>query len=263
MTNKISMGQIPDTFLPNPLEYVAPEWVAVGFSWWAGIFALMVLPWTLGKLIKEKDSVPLFMWFGGLICSLLEPMICHLGHIWWANNMPGIAFSGFGVNVPYLIPPCYVFFMAMTGYWAYTQFRTGLGGGGVFRVFFTIAMTDVILEIPGTASGAHRYYGDAPFKIFGFPLVWGFLNGLSMLMVGFLLWMVAPHLRGARRALILLVPVSAMGATYGMVAWPYFLAINWPMPMYAMYLWTLLSLALSVLLMRGVAAVAAARGAIP
>lgn len=261
MTSAFLMASGPGTILPNSPDYVAPEWVAIGFSWWAGIFALLVLPWILGKLIKKKDSVPLFMWFGGLICSLLEPMICHLGHIWWANNMPGVAFSGFGLNIPYLIPPCYVFFMAMTGYWAYTQFQRGLRVKGVFRVFALIAMTDVILEIPGTAAGAHQYYGDVPFKVLGFPLVWGCFNGLSMLMVGFVLWVVAPHLKGARRPLIMLVPVSTMGATYGMVAWPYFLAINWPLPLYAMYLWTLLSFALSMLLMRTVAAVAAPRGA--
>jgi hypothetical protein len=199
------------------------------------------------------------MWIGGLICSLLEPMLDHLGHLWWPTNLPGPAFVGYDLNVPLLIPPCYVFFIAMTGYFAYYKMKRGLSVAGLFTVWFCISMTDVIMEIPGTATQAYQYYGDAPFKILGFPLCWGWLNGTSMFMVGFLLWLVAPHLKGWNKALILLVPIVAMGGAYGMTAWPYFLALNWPMPVYAAWLWASFSLVLCLILVRFAAVVAAAR----
>lgn len=246
----------PGIMLPTPVDYTSSATVALVFSIWAGGFALLVLPFAFRKLVRDRDPVMLLMWAGGLVCSLLEPMLDHLGHLWWSRNLPGPSFSGYGLDIPYLIPPCYVFFIAMTGYWAARKLQEGQTVGGVFRIWFLIAMTDVIMEIPGTFTGAYTYYGDAPFTIFGFPLVWGWLNGTSMLMVGFLLWRVLPHLRGWNRTFIVLVPISAMGAAYGMVAWPYFLALNWPMPTWCAWLWSGLSFVLSLIAVRFVAAVA-------
>jgi hypothetical protein len=241
--------------LPVPTDYYASAAAATYFTVWAGGFGLLVLPWIFKKLIKDKDSIPLLMWIGGLICSLLEPMLDHLGHLWWPSNLPGPAFSGFELPVPLLIPPCYVFFISMTGYFAYYKMSQGLSVARLFTVWTCIAMTDVVMEIPGTFTQAYQYYGDTPFKILGFPLVWGWLNGTSMFLVGFLLWLVAPYLKGRNKLLVALVPVTAMGAAYGIVAWPYFLALNWPMPVYATWLWTTLSLGLCLLVVRFTAAV--------
>ncbi len=245
----------PGSRLPVPAGYHASAAAATYFTVWAGGFALLVLPWILRKLLKDRDPIPLLMWLGGLICSLLEPMLDHLGHLWWPANLPGPAFFGYDLPVPLLIPPCYVFFIAMTGYFAYHKMNQRLTVSRLFTVWFCIAMTDVVMEIPGTFTQAYQYYGDAPFKILGFPLVWGWLNGTSMFLVGFLLWLVAPYLDGWKKLLVALVPVTAMGAAYGMVAWPYFLALNWPMPVYATWLCSLSSLALCLLVVRFTAAV--------
>ncbi len=236
--------------LPPPADYTSNETVATWFTIWAGGFAFLALPWVFKKLFKDHDAIPLLMWIGGLVCSLLEPMLDHLGHLWWSHNLPGPAFSGYGLNIPYLIPPCYVFFIAMTGYWAYYKMKQGMTTGGAFKVWFLISMTDVIMEIPGTSTHAYTYYGDAPFTVLGFPLAWGWMNGASMFMVGFLLWLVAPRLQGWRKAFVVLVPISAMGAAYGITAWPYFLAINWPMPGYAAYLATIFSLVITLITIR-------------
>lgn len=247
----------PGVILPNPPDFYSSDRVATLFTWWAGGFALLVLPWVFYKLIKEKNSIPLFMWIGGLICSLLEPMLDHLGHLWWSVNLPGHVYHGYDLHIPLLIPPCYVFFISMTGYWAYTKMKQGLDVKGVFTVWFLIAMTDFIMETPGTSSGAYKYYGDmVPFQVFGFPMAWAWLNGTSMLMSGFLLWLVAPYLQsGWRRLLVVFVTVAAMGGAYGIVAWPYFIALNWPMPNWAAWLWTAFSLGLSLIVVRFIAAV--------
>lgn len=248
----------PGRPLPVPADYLASDMAATMFTWWAGGFALLVLPWVFKKLIQEKDSIPLMMWIGGLVTSLQESGLDHLGHLWWPTNLPGPAYIGYDLHVPLLIPPCYVFFIAMTGYWAYTKMKQGLDMTGVFKIWFIISMSDVIMEIPGTATGAYTYYGDVPFKIFGFPLAWAWMNGTCMLMVGFLLWLVAPHLQnGWRRLLVILVPPVAFGGAYGIVSWPYFNALNWPVPVWATYLLTLTSLGVSLIVVRFVAAVVA------
>lgn len=251
------MRIVPGDILPVPADYVANELLGMLFTIWAGGFGLAVLPWAMYRYLKHKDDIPGLMCIGGFISSLLEPMLDHLGHLWWPTNLPGPAFLGFDLNIPYLIPPCYVFFIAMTGYWAYLRMKAGLDMKGVFIVWLIISMSDVIMEIPGTATGVYTYYGDASFKIFGFPLAWGWMNGTSMLLVGFLLWLVNPYLTGIKRLYILLVPITAMGAAYGMVAWPYFMSLNWDMPWIATRLLTVLSLLISLVVVGFVGALVA------
>lgn len=253
------MEMSPGVLLPVPETYQASEAVATFFTWYAGPgLCLILLPWVFWRLFKLKDTVPLMMFIGGLVTSLQESALDTMGHLWWPTNLPGPAYIGYQLHVPFLIPPCYVFFIAMTGYWAYTRMKQGLTVKGVFIVWMLVASTDIIMEMPGTSTGAYIYYGDAPFKILGFPLAWGWINGTAMLTVGFLLWLIVPYVQtGWRRLLVILIPPAGFGGAYGIVSWPYFDALNFPMPVYATCLWTLVSLALCLVMVRFIAAVVA------
>lgn len=241
---------VQNGYQPVPAELASPELIGWLFTVWAGGFGIAVIPWALYRFRKHKDDIPLWMIVGGLIASLLEPMLDTLGHLWWPDNLPGPAFIGYDLSIPWLIPPCYVFFISMTGYWAYTRMKAGLDIKGLFLIWLLITSTDIIMEMPGTAFGAYVYYGDASFKILGFPLAWGWLNGTSMFAVGALLWAVEPHLKGNNRIYLALVSVVAMGAAYGVTAWPYFMSLNWPMPWIASRVLTLVSLLLCAILVR-------------
>jgi hypothetical protein len=250
---------VQNGFQPVPPGLESPELVGWLFTVWAGGFGVAVIPWALYRLYKNGDDIPLWMIVGGLICSLIEPMLDTLGHLWWPTNLPGPAFIGYDLHIPWLIPPCYVFFISMTGYWAYTRMKKGIDVKGMFMVWALIASTDIIMEMPGTALGAYVYYGDASFKILGFPLAWGWLNGTSMFAVGALLWAVEPHLHGWKRMYLALVSVVAMGAAYGVTAWPYFMSLNWDMPWIASRALTMVSLALCVMLVRFLAEIVCAK----
>ena len=253
------MTTVPGDVLPVPETYMANETVAILFTVWAGGFGLAVMPWAFYRWLKKQDDIPILMVAGGLLCSLLEPMMDHLGHLWWPTNLPGPAFVGFNLNIPFLIPPCYVFFIAMTGYWAYLRMKDGLDVKGLFLVWLLISFTDVIMEMPGTATKAYIYYGDPSFKIFGFPLAWGWINGTAMLTTGFLLWVLEPHLKGSNRLFMIPMVIVAMGASYGMTAWPYFISLNWDLPWIATRLLTLLSLLMCMITVRFMAALVATK----
>lgn len=243
------MTPVKGVILNIPPDVVAPHLIGLLFTIWAGAFGITVIPWAIWRLVSNKDDVPLWMIAAGLICSLLEPMLDLLGHLWWPPSLPGPAFIGYGISVPALIPPCYVFFISMTGYWAYTRMKAGIDMKGLFLVWLLISSTDIIMEMPGTAFGAYVYYGDASFKILGFPLAWGWLNGTSMLMVGVLLYAIEPILKGRQRAFLALSSVMAMGASYGATAWPYFMSLNWDgLPWIATRLLTPASLGLCITL---------------
>jgi hypothetical protein len=247
------------TTLPVPSDYKAGTVSMWLFTLWAGGFALLVLPYVLYRLRRYGDTVLLFTWIGGFICSLGEPMLDHLGHLWWPTNLPGPAFSAYDLNVPLLIPPCYVAFVAMTGYFAYRMMNRGLSVRQVFYVWLAIASTDLALEFPGVLTNVYKYYGNEPFYLGNFPMHWGWLNGTGMLMVGFLLWALVPRLRGLQRGLVLLVPVTAFLGSYGMTSWPAFMSINANLSTFWMDVVDLGSLALCLLVVWGVAETVAKR----
>jgi hypothetical protein len=244
------------TTLPVPEDYHAGSTSKWLFTIWAGIFALLTLPYCIYRLTKG-DQIAIYAWVGGFITSLGEPMLDHLGHLWWPTNLPGPAFSGYDLQIPFLIPPCYVFFTSMTGYFAYRMFRKGITVRQVFYVWLAIAATDLALEIPGTAAKAYKYYGVEPFAIFHFPMHWAWINGTGMLAIGFMLYFVGTRLHGGWKPLTVLLPVVGFLGAYGIVGWPAFLAINWEMSKFAMHVVDLGSLALCLLLVRGIAAMVA------
>ena len=242
--------------LPVPDDYQAGGTSMWLFTIWAGGFALLTLPYCIYRITKG-DQIAIYAWLGGFITSLGEPMLDHLGHLWWPTNLPGPAFSGYALEVPLLIPPCYVFFTSMTGYFAYRMFRKGITVRQVFYVWLAIAATDLALEIPGTAAEVYKYYGDQPFAIFHFPMHWAWINGTGMLAIGFVLYFVGTRLHGRWKPLTILLPVVGFLGAYGIVAWPSFAAINFEMSNGLMHVVDIGSLILCLLLVRGIAAMVA------
>jgi hypothetical protein len=243
-----------------PPDYKADTTAMWFFTIWAGGMAIVVLPYVIRRL-RAGDSIPIYIWFGGLICSLAEPMLDHLGHLWWPHNLPGPAFSGYDLGVPWLIPPCYVFFVAMTGYWVYTKMVTGLRVKHVFMVFALAACRDLILEYPGLTLDVYKYYGDVPTKIGPFPWFWAWTNGAAMMSVGFVLYLAAPHLKGRLKPYALLIPICGFMGAYGIVGTPYFMALNWEFPAAIQWLLAAWSLGMALLVVRVIAFVVTSRKA--
>jgi hypothetical protein len=236
------------TWVAVPNDYFSSQFVANFFGIWAAAFAFLALPFVLYMWIKKKDNIPILVWLGGWVCSLLEPMLDHLGHLWWSHNLAGPAMSGFHLNIPFLIPPCYCGFVAMTGYLTYLVMRNGATKKKIWLVWLLFASTDLLLEIPGCYLYAYMYYGFHPFRVFNFPMFWVWVNGAGFHMVGFLLYLTVPHLKGLGKAWLLLVVVTAFGLNYGIIGWPYFMALNWvgiTKPM--VYFLSLVSLSLALI----------------
>src|SRR5580698_10318646 len=248
------MRLILATTLPVPASYHAATTAMWLFTLWAGGFAVLTLPYVIYRLVKHDDPVALLAWLGGFICSLVEPMLDHLGHLWWPTNLPGPAFKGYNLNVPLLIPPCYVFFISMTGYFAYRMMKRGISARGVWLVWLGISSTDLALEWPGVLAHVYKYYGLQPFDVGNFPMHWAWMNGTSMLGVGVVLYYAVPRLRGKAKGLLVLAPVIGFTAAYGIVGWPAFMSINSSFNLGLMDLVDLGSLALALLFVGAVAA---------
>jgi hypothetical protein len=213
---------------PVPHGYKAGHTSMWLFTFWAGGGALLTLPYCLYRRNRRGDPVALYAWIGGFFLSLGEPMLDTLGHLWWPRNLPGPAFVQYNLHVPLLIPPCYIFFVSMTGYFAYRMFCRGITTKGVFYVWLGVASTDLALEFPGVLTHVYKYYGQEPFYLGNFPLHWAWMNGTGMVMVGLSLYVITPLLRENKLPTATLIFAPAIGwfASYGIVSWPAFAAVN-------------------------------------
>ena len=163
------------------------------FTAYAGaIVVLLALPWAFNCIRKRRDYLPLLALCAGAITSLGEPMLDHVGHLRWANNLPGPAFSNFGLHIPALIPPCYMLFMGLEAYWIYTMIQRGINKRQFMWMGAAVGLSDAIMEHPGLAMHTYEYYGNQPFKDGLFPFYWAFTNAVAICTIAVLIHFVWP-----------------------------------------------------------------------
>jgi hypothetical protein len=248
---------MPPHILPSPPPFEAGPIASMVFFFIAGAAVVLVaLPWAIKAAVKDRRFLPLIAIAGGLLCSLLEPMLDLLGHLRWARDLP-VAFSNFGIDVPWLIPPCYAAFLGLESYFCYYMLRKGITVKQCFMVFGVGIITDAIMETVGLNLHIYEYYGIQPYTVFKFPYWWGFINGTSFFVVGAIMWSLVPKLTGARKLWLILAPPCGMGATYFSVGWPHLLAINSNLPTWSKWVACTITMAMCLGLIRGIAYFAA------
>jgi hypothetical protein len=241
---------VPPHILPSPPPFGAPGWAIWVFFFVAGAAAVLAaLPWSLYAGFAKRNWLPLIVIVSGFLCSLSEPMLDLLGHLRWANNLP-TAFTNFGIDVPWLIPPCYAAFLGLESYFCYYMLRRGITVNQCVMVWAVGGVTDAIMETVGLNLHIYEYYGLQPYTLFRFPYWWGFINGASFFTIGFMLWFLVPRLQGARKLWLLAVSPAGMMMTYFTTGWVHILAQNAELPVWTRWVATTVTMALCVGLVR-------------
>jgi hypothetical protein len=219
------------TLLPNAPALHPSDFEMWFFLFWAGALVVLVaLPWAFMQF-RKGNRMPALCLAGGLFCSIQEPMWDHLGHLRWATALPD-AFHNFGLDVPVLIPPCYMLFFGLEVYFIFTLLNMGISRRDLVWLFIACGLTDAVMEHPGLLMGIYEYYGNGgpqPFD-FGnkFPFYWSIINAAGFMCGGVMCHYVWPKVkdRGWKQLLIVPIPPIGMMIGYSFTAWPVFLAIN-------------------------------------
>jgi hypothetical protein len=236
--------------LPSPPDFSAAPCAIWVFFFIAGAaVVLAALPWALYAGVRKQNWLPLIMIGSGFLCSLSEPMLDFLGHLRWANNLP-TAFSNFGIDVPWLIPPCYAAFLGLESYFVYYMLKKGITVNQCVTVFAVGGVSDAIMETPGLNLNVYEYYGVQPYTAFKFPYWFAFINGASFFTVGFLLWFFVPRLAGARKLWLLLAAPMGMMVAWFTAGWVHILALNADLPVWTKWGATTIMMAMCVGLVR-------------
>jgi hypothetical protein len=241
---------MPPHILPSPPPFSAEPWAIWVFFFIAGAaVVLAALPWALSAGLRHRNWLPMIMIGSGFLCSLSEPLLDLLGHLRWASNLP-TAFSNFGIDVPWLIPPCYAAFLGLESYFVHYMLKKGITVNQCVTVFAVGGLSDAIMETPGLNLNVYEYYGVQPWTLFKFPYWFAFINGASFFAVGWLLWFFAPRLQGAQKLWLLLsAPMGMMIAWFG-PGWVHVLAINSDLPTWGKWVATTIMMTLCVGLVR-------------
>lgn len=199
------------------------------FTAYAGaIVVVLALPWALRALRKRRDALPLLMLAAGAITSLGEPQLDLISHLRWANNLPGPAFTMFGLHVPALIPPCYMLFMGLEAYWIVKVLQRGCTKAQFAWMAFFVGLSDAIMENPGLLMHTYQYYGNQPFKFGDFPYYYAFTNSVAICTIAVLVYFAWPRVKDNGWTMLAILPLGIIGTTIGEfgTGFPVFLALN-------------------------------------
>ncbi|HEX3612711.1 MAG TPA: hypothetical protein VHU88_13575 [Sporichthyaceae bacterium] len=219
------------------------------FLFWAGLLVVAIaLPWCINQAVKHKRYLPILTLAAGVVTSLGEPMLDLVGHLRWAENLQSSHYHNFGIHIPLLIPPCYGLFMGLEAYWIWSMIQRGLTVKNMYMIFAAVGLSDAVMEMPGLALGAYKYYGHQPFMFWKFPFYWSFTNAASIMTVAVLVHFTWPLVKDYPAKRLLVIPCGIIATTMAEFGcgFPVFLAVNSYLPVWAIWAVGSLTLVISV-----------------
>jgi hypothetical protein len=236
---------------PLQVDHIVNESAAWGQFWIMAIIFALFLVFAIYRYGVKKDSVPVFMSATGIIAFFNEgnyDILVHLTQpansispVFWTGGQP----MGLGFMVGY-----WGVFTLMT-YLAYRSLSKGLTKKKIWKLWGIIALACLIIEIPGVQMGVYIYQGEQTLRIFGYPAYNLWINATGWLLSGLLIVIMDPILKGWKRWLLSVLPCCGFAICWGICDIPVVCALNIAnLPVWSMYLLMLVSLALSLLLMR-------------
>jgi len=200
----------------------------------AANFLVALIALALAERYRRKSGSPygyLFL-LGGALAVFNEPVVDILGLCWFPSIGTLGLLKAWGVTIPLYLLPVYCWYVGGQAFYAFTRFEARITVRGVFKLYGTFALINVLLEVPGLNIGVYTYYGNQPFELFGFPLWWTIGNALMPIVMAAAVFLLRPYLTGWRRLVVIPLGPVAAGLTNGAIFLPIFLGLNSGMPVW-------------------------------
>lgn len=188
----------------------------------------VVLAFALSYWRKQGNSIGIWILLGGALCTFNEPIVDVLGKVWFPAIGTWVFIKAWGVTIPIHMVPVYMWYVGGQAFLCYRLYEKGISMRGVFGLYATFAVTNILLEVPGLNLDPpmYSYYGNQPLVFMKFPLWWMFCNALMPMMMAGIVFRCDSLLQGMRR--ILVVPLAWMtaAATNALIAAPIWVTLN-------------------------------------
>lgn len=211
-----------------PRQLAMPDDAETIFGVLAAVLLVVALVFGIRLLITRRDPLLLLCLLGGAFCSLVEPFIGVLGLMYIPQEDASVAFTFFDRGMPWFVVTSYAGYIGGLAYLAYRWFEQGgITPKRVLQIWIVFAVANVAFETPAVVLDAYSYYGQQPLNPWGFPLWWAFVNPLTSIIAGALLFRLRDPLARHRALFVvpLLVPLGA-GSANGTTAPPMWLTLN-------------------------------------
>jgi len=227
-----------------PVDMVMPAYNTMIASSNFVVLGLVTI-WSLYESRRTQTLLPLMIMIGAALSAFEEPIFDIVGAVWYPEHGQTPFFRAFNVSISMWLIPAYGWYIGGLGNLMYRKIGAGLTMSQLVMYYFLFWGANLALELPGLNLGIYQYYGDQPFKLFGFPLWMAMTNSVMPILGGALFNLYKDVLTGPR--VLLTIPLMTMvtGIPQVAIGWPTWLALNYGGGMAATHVGALLSLGLS------------------
>jgi hypothetical protein len=143
---------------------------------WAGTIALLAYAYRLAR--QERSFFPLLLVLAVATGSLIEPLYDIAYHLFWLDNgRQWTLFTAFGLPQPVWVMPAYVMVFGLPALLLYRRLMAGAPVSLAYAFALVLSFTTAVFEIIAINIDLYTYYGEAPVRLFGYPLWIGFMEG--------------------------------------------------------------------------------------
>lgn len=182
------------------------QWFAAILTFGVAGVALVLI---LGYCRRHRVGWPLYVAIGGTATCLLEPLFDHLYGLWFPSE-GWTLFTTYGMHEPIWIAAAYLAVYGGGALYVAEQLRRAPSERTVWRLYWVMVAVAIVAEIAYVkVFESYNYQDDQPFMVLGYPLFLGFINSMSALMAGIVIYRVQPLLQGGAKAALMAIPPLA------------------------------------------------------
>jgi hypothetical protein len=244
-TNPVS-ATLPNQIPMPPVDMQMPVMANNAYIVITYAIFLIVLILFIKEARKNRSPIPLLALLGGAVSFVLEPFFDIVALVWYPQYGQTPIFRAFNYSIPFWMLPAYALYMGAQGYWVSILFKKGLTSKALYVLFFAFWVTNAIVEMPGLALGIYTYYGDQPFRLFGFPLWMAMTNSVVPILIGVSLYSLERYFQGYRTLLVIPMIAMTIAAAEAALGFPVWLTLNSNAGLLATHIAALITLALSL-----------------
>jgi hypothetical protein len=196
------------------------------FMTYVNVIPIVVVAWlALRRWMPGERALVVSALAGGAVASLLEPLVDHLGLVFFAPEGQWTMLRFYGRATPWFILPCFVWYTGGQALVTLWLMRRGVTMKRLFTIYGLYVVTNILMEIPALAAGVYAYYGPQPFEIAGLPLWFQSLNAASPIVAAAVIHTLGRK-RGWHPALAVAVIPGAHVLANAVPGWPMWAALN-------------------------------------
>lgn len=221
------------TIVPMPIN-PAPE--PAGLIFLVGtcliLVGLMVWWYTSGEYKNRGWVLPLVFIGTGFSAIVVEPIFDNTLLYWYPDENPLSVYRGYMRTIPWFVPLGYAWFFGGTAYLLQKAFEKGVTKARIWQFFALSIVIDWVAVSICEWLGLSAFYGNQPFHWVGSPIWFSFCDATGGFVLAGALHLLLPHLTGAKRMWLLILPTFTYGSTLGSASAPVSMALNsdWSTP---------------------------------